>query len=54
MRATAVCCGCKQQMEPVRVVAIVTHHYDPPIDTEMILFRCPTPDCGTELIVEGQ
>lgn len=55
VRATVECGGCHKAMDLVRVVATVTHEYQDgqATVTPMLLFRCATPDCGTELIIEG-
>jgi hypothetical protein len=50
---SVVCAACGSQMVRDRTIATVTHHYDPPQVTDLIRFVCPTPDCGTEAIVEG-
>jgi hypothetical protein len=51
--ATVRCLLCDAEMVPDQAVARVTHHYDPPTVTDLVRFRCHTPDCGNEVIVEG-
>lgn len=51
-RMTVICLLCGRDMVLFRALASVIHHYEPPMSCRLIQYRCETPDCGNEVVVE--